>query len=96
MKPNFNSQADAVIRLYTGEGIYSPETLIDICAKFIKQGREFIKENKIPKWFLSELYAYLKKSGSLPDLPRERKLELWNEAVKDKLLYLALYLIEII
>ena len=80
------------IRIFSDD----PETLIKLSIPFIQLGREFIKENNIPKWFLSELYATLKKSGDLPDVPRERKLELWNEAKKDKLLYLSLYVIEVV
>ena len=84
------------IRIYTGEGIYSIEKCTELATPFINLGREFIKENNIPKWFLSEIYSHLKKSGDLPELSRERKLELWDESGKDKLLYLSLYLIEIL
>ena len=87
------------IRIYTGEGIYSPETLIDLASPMIKQAKEdrqYLFTWNTPKWFLSELYGYLKHQKELPELSRERKLELWEEAKKDKLLYLSLYLIEII
>jgi hypothetical protein len=80
------------IRIFSDD----PETLIKLSIPFIQLGREFIKENNIPKWFLSEIYGHLKKSGDLPELSKERKLELWSEAGKDKLLYLSLYVIEIL
>jgi hypothetical protein len=96
MKPNFNSQSDGVIRLFTGEGIFSIETCIEKSKEFMDHGREFIKESRIAKWYLSELYAYLKKSGDLPELIRERKLEIWKEANGDKLLAFSLYLLEVI
>lgn len=80
------------IRIFSDD----PETLIKLSIPFIQLGREFIKENNIPKWFLSELYGYLKHNGDLPELSRERKLELWQESKKDKLLYLSLYVIEIL
>jgi len=72
------------------------ETLIRLCTPFIQLGREFIKENNIPKWFLSELYAYLKKSGDLPELPEKRKREIWAESKGDRMLAFSLYLIEVI
>ncbi len=84
------------ISLFNGEGIYSFETCVKLSTPFINLGREFIKETNIPKWFLSEIYCHLKKAGDLPELSRERKLELWEEVGKDKLLYLSLYLIEIL
>jgi len=100
MKPNLNTQSDAVIRLFTEkEGILSTDKLIEICTPMIRQAqedRQYLFRWNTPKWYLSELYAYLKKSGDLPELNRERKVELWNEAQKDKLLYLSLYLIEIL
>jgi len=87
------------IRIFNGEGMYSPEALIELCTPMIKQAKqdkEYLHNWNSPKWYLSELYGYLKHSGDLPELSRERKLELWNEAKKDKLLYLSLYLIEVI
>ena len=69
---------------------------IKLATPFIQLGREFIKSHNIPKWFLSEIYGHLKHNKDLPELSRERKLELWDEAGKDKLLYLSLYVIEII
>ena len=80
------------IRIFSDD----PETLIKLCTPFIQLGREFIKENNIPKWYLSELYGYLKHNGDLPELSRERKLEIWQESGKDKLIYLSLYVIEIV
>ena len=84
------------IRIYSGEGIYSIETCIKLATPFIQLGREFIKEHNIPKWFLSEIYGHLKRSGDLPELPIERKKEIWKEANNDKLLAYSLYLIEVL
>ena len=84
------------IRIYSGEGIYNIETCIKLSTPFLKLGREFIKENNIPKWFLSELYATLKKSGDLPELDEKRKREIWAESKGDKLLAFSLYLVEIL
>ena len=80
------------IRIFSDD----PETLIKLCTPFIQLGREFIKENNIPKWFLSELYATLKKSGDLPELSMEKKKEIWAEANGDKMLAFSLYLVEVI
>ena len=80
------------IRIFSDD----PETLIRLCTPFIQLGREFIKENNIPKWFLSELYATLKKSGDLPELDEKRKREIWAESKGDKLLAFSLYLVEVI
>jgi len=99
MKPNLNTQADAVIRLYTGEGIWSPEKLMEIAGPMIKQAqqdRNYLFYWNTPKWYLSELYAYLKKNKELPELPIERKREIWKESKGDKLLAFSLYLLEII
>jgi len=73
-----------------------PETLIKLCTPFIQLGREFIKENNIPKWFLSELYATLKKSGDLPELSMEKKKEIWAESKGDRMLAFSLYLVDVI
>ena len=80
------------IRIFSDD----PETLIRLCTPFIQLGREFIKENNIPKWFLSELYATLKKSGDLPELSMEKKKEIWAESKHDKMLAFSLYLFEVI
>ena len=80
------------IRIFSDD----PETLIRLCTPFIQLGREFIKENNIPKWFLSELYATLKKSGDLPELDEKRKREIWKESKHDKMLAFSLYLVEVI
>jgi hypothetical protein len=96
LKPNLNTQADGAIRLYTGEGIFSIEKCIELSTPFIQLGREFIKSHNIPKWFLSEIYCHLKKAGDLPELPEERKREIWKESGKDKLLAYSLYLVEVI
>ena len=80
------------IRIFSDD----PETLIKLCTPFIQLGREFIKENNIPKWFLSELYATLKKSGDLPELSMEKKKEIWAESKHDKMLAFSLYLFEVI
>ena len=80
------------IRIFSDD----PETLIKLCTPFIQLGREFIKENNIPKWFLAELYAYLKKSGDLPELPEKMKREIWKESKGDKMLAFSLYLVEVI
>ncbi len=100
MKPNLNTQADAVIRLFTDkEGYFTPENLMTICGPMIKatqDDRQFLFKWNSPKWYISELYGYLKHIKELPELSRKRKLELWEEVGKDKLLYLSLYLIEII
>ena len=64
------------IRIFSDD----PETLIKLSTPFIQLGREFIKENNIPKWFFSELYATLKKSGDLPELDEKRKREIWAES----------------
>jgi len=80
------------IRIFSDD----PETLIKLCTPFIQLGREFIKENNIPKWFLSELYATLKKSGDLPELSMEKKKEIWAESKGDKMLAFSLYLVEVI
>jgi hypothetical protein len=84
------------ISLFNGEGIYSFETCVKLSTPFIKLGREFIKEHNIPKWFLSELYATLKKSGDLPELDEKRKWEIWAESKGDKMLAFSLYLVEIL
>ncbi len=84
------------ISLFNGEGIYSFETCVKLSTPFIKLGREFIKEHNIPKWFLSEIYGHLKKAGDLPELPIERKREIWAESKGDKMLAFSLYLIEVI
>lgn len=84
------------ITLFNGEGLFSFEKCVELSTPFLNLGREFIKENNIPKYFLAEIYSHLKKSGELPELTRERKLELWREAGKDRLLYLSLYLVEVI
>jgi len=84
------------IRIFNGEGIYSFETCVKLSTPFIKLGREFIKEHNIPKWFLAEIYCNLKKAGDLPDLPEERKREIWKESKGDKLMAFSLYLIEVI
>lgn len=83
------------IRIFSDD----PETLIKLCTPFIQEAKEdkdYLHFWNTPKWFLSELYGYLKHNGDLPELSRERKLELWDEAKKDKLLYLSLYLVEVI
>ena len=80
------------IRIFSDD----PETLIKLSIPFIKLGREFIKSNNIPKWFLSELYATLKKSGDLPELSMEKKKEIWKEAKGDKQIAFSLYLLEVI
>jgi hypothetical protein len=80
------------IRIFSDD----PETLIKLSTPFIQLGREFIKENNIPKWFLSELYATLKKSGDLPELDEKRKREIWKESKGDKMLAFSLYLVEVI
>ena len=80
------------IRIFSDD----PETLIKLCTPFIQLGREFIKSHNIPKWFLSELYAYLKKSGELPELDEKRKREIWAESKGDKMLAFSLYLVEVI
>jgi len=80
------------IRIFSDD----PETLIKLSIPFIQLGREFIKENNIPKWFLSELYATLKKSGDLPELDEKRKREIWEESKGDKMLAFSLYLLEIL
>ena len=74
----------------------NPDYLIKVCSDFINHGREFIKENNIPKWFLSELYATLKKSGDLPELSIEKKKEIWAESKGDKQIAFSLYLLEVI
>jgi len=79
------------IRIYSGEGIYSIETCIKLSTPFIKLGREFIKSHNIPKWFLSEIYGHLKKSGELPELDEKRKREIWAESKGDKMLAFSLY-----
>ena len=84
------------ISLFNGEGIYSFETCVKLSTPFIKLGREFIKEHNIPKWFLAEIYCNLKKAGDLPELPEERKREIWKESKGDKQLAFSLYLIEIL
>jgi len=87
------------IRIFTGEGIYSPETLINICTPMIqqaKQDKEYLFTWNTPKWFLSELYGYLKHSKSLPEISQERKKEIWAESKGDKLLAFSLYLVEVI
>jgi hypothetical protein len=84
------------IRIYSGEGIYSIETCIKLATPFINLGREFIKSHNIPKWFLSEIYGHLKKSGDLPELDEKRKREIWAESKGDKMLAFSLYLIEVI
>lgn len=84
------------ISLFNGEGIYSFETCVKLSTPFIKLGREFIKEHNIPKWFLAEIYCNLKKAGDLPELPEERKREIWKESGKDKLLAFSLYLVEVL
>ena len=96
MKPNLNTQADGVVRLYTGEGIFSIEKCIELSTPFIKLGREFIKEHNIPKWFLSEIYGHLKKNNELPEISQERKKEIWKESKGDRLLAFSLYLIEVL
>ena len=84
------------IRLYTGEGLYSIEKCTELSMPFIKLGREFIKANNIPKWFLSEIYGHLKKSGELPEISQERKKEIWKESKGDRLLAFSLYLVEVL
>lgn len=84
------------ISLFKGEGLYSFETCVKLSTPFINLGREFIKEHNIPKWFLAEIYCNLKKAGDLPELPEERKREIWKESKGDKLLAFSLYLIEVI
>ncbi len=96
MKPNLNTQGDAVIRLFNGEGNFSFEKCVELSMPFLKMGREFIKSHNIPKWFLSEMYGHLKKSGELPELSQERKKEIWKESNGDKLLAFSLYLIEVL
>ncbi len=87
------------ISLFNGEGIHSIETCIELSRGFIeraKTDRDSLKRLNTPKWFLSEIYGHLKKSGELPELPEERKREIWKESGKDKLLAYSLYLIEIL
>jgi hypothetical protein len=84
------------ISLFNGEGLYSFETCVKLSTPFINLGREFIKENNIPKYFLAEIYCNLKKSGELPEISQERKKEIWAESKGDKLLAYSLYLIEIL
>jgi hypothetical protein len=83
------------ISIFNGLDIFSIESCIELSKEFMKD-REFVKNNLTPKWFISEIYGHLKKAGELPELSRERKIELWEESGKDKLLYLSLYVIEII
>jgi hypothetical protein len=84
------------ISLFNGEGLFSFEKCVELSRPFLNLGREFIKENNIPKWFLSELYATLKKSGDLPELDEKRKREIWAESKGDKMLAFSLYLVEVI
>ena len=83
------------IRIFSDD----PETLIKLCTPFIKAAKEdkkYLHFWNTPKWFLSELYATLKKSGDLPELSKERQKEIWKESKGDKLLAFSLYLIEVI
>lgn len=84
------------ITLFNGSDLFSFEKCVELSTPFIQLGREFIKSHNTPKWFLSEIYGHLKKSGELPELTRERKLEIWEEAKHDKLLAYSLYLLEIL
>ena len=84
------------ITLFNGEGLFSFESCVKLATPFINLGREFIKENNIPKYFLAEIYCNLKKAGELPELTQERKKEIWKESKGDKLLAFSLYLIEVI
>ncbi len=100
MKPNLNTQSDAVIRLFTEkEGFYSPDNLIEICAPMIRatqQDRNYLFKWNLPKWYLSELWSYLKHTKQLPEISEKRKREIWEESGKDRLLAFSLYLIEIL
>jgi hypothetical protein len=84
------------ITLFNGEGLFSFDKCVELSTPFLNLGREFIKENNIPKYFLAEIYSHLKKSGSLPEISQERKKEIWKESNGDKLLAFSLYLVEVI
>ena len=87
------------IRIYSGEGIYSPEALIELASPMIKQAKEdrqYIFRWNTPKWYLSEVYGYLKHQKELPELSQERKKEIWAESKGDKMLAFSLYLVEVI
>jgi hypothetical protein len=87
------------IRIFNGEGIHSIETCVELSRGFIeraKTDRDSLKRLNTPKWFLSEIYSHLKKSGELPDLPEERQREIWEESKPDKLLAFSLYLIDVL
>ncbi len=61
-----------------------------------KEDKTYLHRMTSRKWFLAEIYCHLKKAGDLPELPIERKREIWAEAKGDKLLAYSLYLIEIL
>jgi len=84
------------IQIFNGEGIHSIETCIELSKDFLKWDREALKQSNVPKWFLSEIYGYLKKSRDLPELDEKRKREIWAESKGDKLLAFSLYLVEVI
>ena len=87
------------IALFTGEGLFSNDSLVNLCEGHIrsaKQDKDYLHRFKSPRWFLSELYCTLKKNNEIPDLSLDRKKEIWKEAGKDKMLAYSLYLIEII
>ena len=87
------------ITIFNGEGLFSFQSLVNLCEGHIRSAqadRTYLTRFNSPKWFLSELFCILKKQGEIPEMDRERKLELWREAGKDKLLYLSFCLIEII
>lgn len=84
------------ITLFNGSDLFSFEKCVELSTPFLKLGREFIKSHNIPKWFLSEIYCHLKKSGDLPELDEKRKREIWAESKGDKMLAFSLYLVEVI
>jgi len=87
------------IRIFSGEGMYSPEALIELCTPMIKEAKEdknYLHYWNSPKWFLAEIYGYLKHNKDLPELDEKRKREIWKESKHDKMLAFSLYLVEVI
>ena len=87
------------ISLFNGSGNFSIEKCIELSTPFInlaKEDRTILSRFSIPKYFLSEIYCYLKKKKDLPELSQERKKEIWIESGKDRLLAYSLYLVEVL
>lgn len=87
------------VKLFNGAGLFSIDACIELSAPFLKlqkADQTFLFRFNIPKYFLSEIYCYLKNKKELPELSMEKKKEIWKKSNGDRLLAYSLYLTEVL